>query len=51
MLKIINWLKERTLEAKLLLIFALVLGIWVATPKKPKVDGTVLKTLQLNDVD
>ena len=51
MLKIINWLKEQTLETKLLLVFALVLGIWVAIPKKPKADGTILKVLQLNDVD
>ena len=50
MLKIIDWIKEQTLETKLLLIFALVLGIWVAIPKKPKADGTVLKVLQLDGI-
>ena len=50
MLKIIDWIKEQTLETKLLLIFALVLGIWVAVPKKPKADGTVLKVLQLDGI-
>ena len=50
MLKIIDWIKEQTLETKLLLIFALVLGILVAIPKKPKADGTVLKVLQLDGI-
>ena len=50
MLKIIDWIKEQTLETKLLLIFALVLGILIAIPKKPKADGTVLKVLQLDGI-
>ena len=50
MLKIIDWIKEQTLETKLLLIFALVLGILIAIPKKPKADGTMLKVLQLDGI-
>ena len=50
MLKIIDWIKEQTLETKTLLVFALVLVILVAVPKKPKADGTVLKVLQLDGI-
>ena len=50
MSKITDWMKEQTLETKALLVFALVLGIWVAVPKKPKADGTVLKVLQLDGI-